>query len=216
MNLAFSYAVILHRAYDSSPPEKAAVFRADDRVLRPYGKPNGLYVFVDAAEQEVVIDCAGYQTEKLLPKMGEVHHVFLYPNRTYNPPNGWHVLPLNLPPNAVCFRQDKRFNVRLVAVDFEEMAVRLRAKPGFIGGALQLSHDSFVQIAMITGKKPPDLYYLDSLDKDVLGGAVSDINVEKGYIARADAFGNCVLVLPNGYQLENDEKGGEVLSDRGQ
>lgn len=195
MNLAFSFAIILHRVYDSLPPESGALFYTDGRRLSPYAKAGGLYVFVDEPEQTVAINCGGFQREEIFAKSGQTYHVFLYPNCLYNPPIGWVVQPVKLLPNAIDFQPDDRFTVRVLGSSFAAGTIRLRSKPHFIGGALRLRCGEITRTVLIIGKEAPYLYYLTDFSGVDFGGAPTIDKVEKGYVARGDALGNGTMVL---------------------
>ncbi|OCN02801.1 hypothetical protein A7X67_02795 [Clostridium sp. W14A] len=191
MKLVFSCALVLHRPFDSAPPESEPEFRMDGRVLNPFPKPGGIYVFVDLPPGAVSIRCPGYQNAAADVETGQVRHICLYPDSRYNPPVGWQIVTAKAKPGGIRWIRDNSCEIRLLTNEREKQTICLYARPGFIGGSLLFSRDNVREQALILEKQPPNRYFLSELKGDYTGGTACRI-----YPGRGDDSGNCRLIIP--------------------
>ena len=199
MNLSFSFALMLHRVFDSAPPEKDAVFEAGGRRLRPHSKPGGLAVFVDEElpEEQILVRCPGYLDAWVTPVAKMVVHLRLFPAKGYLAPSGWEITLGHAPPGSGRFWFDPAYRVRLISRVTPDV-LQLQVRPGFVGGCLGWSETEY---AMIIEKNPPDRFRLDAVWPEQVE------QVQKGYAALADEQGDYALVAPAGYRiLQGDQQ----------
>lgn len=191
MKLIFSFALVLHRPFDSAPPESKPEFRMDGRPIHSFAKDGGIYVFVSQPSGTVSIQCPQYQDVTVKVESGQVKHVCLYPNSQYDPPPGWQSKIVQTNPGRICWIRDPSCEIRLITYERENQAVSLYARPGFVGGSLLFSCDKEQEQALILEKQPPNQYLLSRLTNDYTGGTACRI-----YPGRADDNGDCCLIIP--------------------
>lgn len=191
MKLVFSFALVLHRPFDSAPPESYPEFQMDGCALNPFPKPGGIYIFVNLPPGKVSIRCPGYQNVEVDVQTGQVRHICFYPDSRYDPPPGWRAETIKISSGRTCWVRDQACEIRLLSYEQEKQAAHLYARPGFVGGSLLLSRDNVSEQAFILEKQPPNLYFLSELKGDYTGGAVCRI-----YPGRGDDSGDCRLIIP--------------------
>lgn len=196
LTLQFSFAIVVHRVFDSAPPEHQPVFLSNGKKLKAYQKPGGVYVFVDEKAGEIEIICKGYQNERVFAQEGAEIHARLYPDGAYVPPSGWTCYQMQAQPGELVFCADTSYHVRLIEKPKKREAVRFWSKPGIVGGCLSWKTPQGEEIAMIVQKTPPDFYYLDKPLTD--GG-----DFKKGYLARAMSNHAAFLVAPDGWEPDS-------------
>lgn len=198
MKLVFSFALVLHRPFDSAPPESKSEFRLDGRVLNPFPKPGGIFVFVNLPPGTVSIRCPGYQNTVVNVGIGQVRHICLYPDSRYNPPPRWRAETVKRSSGGTCWIRDPSCEIRLLTYEREKQTACLYARPGFVGGSFLFSLGDAREPALILEKQPPNLYFLSELKKDYAGGTACRI-----YPGRADDDGNCCLIVPENSDFSN-------------
>lgn len=191
MKLVFSFALVLHRPFDSVSPESEPEFRMDGCVLHPFPKPGGIYVFINQSPGMVSVRCPGYQNAAVDIEAGQVKHICLYPAGGYDPPPGWRAGSVKVKPGSLCWIRDRSCEIRLLTYERKKQTARLYARPGFVGGSLLFFRDSVLEQALILEKQPPNLYFFSELKGDYTGGTACRI-----YPGRADDEGNCSLIIP--------------------
>lgn len=198
MKLVFSYALVLHRPFDSAPPEANPEFRMDGCVLKPFLKPGGICVFVNLPPGPVSIRCPGYQNAAADVETGQVRHICLYPDSRYDPPAGWQAATAKAKPGRIGWIRDNSCEIRLLTYEQEKQTACLYARPGFVGGSLLFSRDNVREQALILEKQPPGRYFLSELKRDYTGGTACRI-----YPGRGDDSGDCRLIIPQNMHFSN-------------
>ncbi|WP_411676829.1 hypothetical protein [Caproicibacter sp.] len=198
MKLHFSFALVLHRPFDSAPPESEPEFRMDGRVLNPFPKPGGIYVFVNQPPGPVSVLCPGYRTVVADICSGQIKHICLDPTGRYDPPPGWQLRTVKTVPGHTCWIRDSSCEIRLLTYEREKQTARLYARPGFVGGSLLFSRDNVREQAFILEKQPPNLYFLSNLKEDYAGGKACRI-----YPGKADDSGDCRLIIPQSLEFSD-------------
>lgn len=209
MKHVFSFAMVLHRPFDSAPPESTPEFKMDRFALNPFHKLGGIYVFINQPPGKIFIRCPGYQDAEADIQAGQVKHICLYPEEKYDPPAGWLAKTVEYRPKSICWIRDLSCEIRLSAFDREKSAVQLYAHPGFVGGCLLFSRDKAQEIALILEKQPPNHYFLSELKNDYTNAIVSKV-----YPGKADKNGKCRLVFPQGTNSSEQLEKEGFLSDK--
>lgn len=197
MTNSFSFAITLHRAFDSEPPKAKAVFYSESKQLYPIEKPNGLYVFLEGAENPLTIICAGFKPESINISAGNIAPVALYPNSMFAAPTGWKLIRASGDPEKFVYCIDTRYELKLAEYTPEKGFARIRSRKGLTGGCLLFSTNIKKEIALILEKQSPDRFYLNGLSYDYSGGTVQRV-----FCARTDAQGKYYLAVPESFMAE--------------
>lgn len=197
MRHSFSFAVTLHRVFDSMPPKAEASFYSGNHQISPVQKPNGLYVFLHDTANPLTIVCKGFTHASVNVEKGKVTPVVLYPDQYFATPPGWRLIHGNGESDRLLYVIDDRYEPKLLEHSVEQGFVRIRSRKGFAGGCLLFEAGSQKEIALILEKQSPDIFYISKLERDYTNGALRRI-----YCTRTDTDGEFYLVVPEEFSCK--------------
>ncbi len=191
ISVTYSFSIVLHRVFDSAPPEAAATFFRGDREIKAHKKSQDLYAFTNENTTSVLIKCPGYLDETVNIVSKGLNHVFLYPSVHYIPPKGYDMIINKSEIDELLYFVEDNNPIQWDGTSGADCHT-LKLKTPFVGGGLYYETDTWA--GFVTEKISPNLYLVDTMIASTEGSR----ELQRLYAARADDDGRYALIVRTG------------------